>query len=50
MTIMAYNAARFGYEECDAPILEPTELCLAKGNQEIIDEQTYSFQDRGNER
>lgn len=39
---------RFGYEEYDAPILEPTELFLAKGNQEIIDEQTYTFTDRGN--
>lgn len=38
---------RFGYEEYDAPILEPTDLFLAKGNQEIIDEQTYTFQDRG---
>lgn len=38
---------RFGYEEYDAPILEPTELYLNKGNQEIIDEQTYSFTDRG---
>ncbi|MFZ2513298.1 MAG: histidine--tRNA ligase [Candidatus Saccharimonadales bacterium] len=37
----------FGYEEYDAPILEPTDLFLAKGNQEIIDEQTYTFQDRG---
>lgn len=38
---------RFGYEEYDAPILEPTELYLSKGNQEIIDEQTYTFIDRG---
>lgn len=38
---------QFGYEEYDAPILEPTELFLAKGNQEIIDEQTYTFSDRG---
>lgn len=37
----------FGYEEYDAPILEPTELFLSKGNQEIIDEQTYTFTDRG---
>ena len=37
----------FGYEEYDAPILEPTDLFLAKGNQEIIDEQTYTFLDRG---
>jgi histidyl-tRNA synthetase len=33
----------FGYEAYDAPILEPTDLFLAKGNQEIIDEQTYTF-------
>ena len=38
---------RFGYEAYDAPILEPTELYLSKGNQEIIQEQTYSFTDRG---
>lgn len=38
---------RYGYEEFMTPILEPTELFLAKGNQEIIDEQTYSFTDRG---
>lgn len=38
---------RFGYEEYDAPILEPTELYLSKGNSEIIAEQTYTFQDRG---
>lgn len=40
-------AERYGYEEYDAPILEPTEMYLAKGNQEIIDSQTYSFEDRG---
>jgi histidyl-tRNA synthetase len=38
---------RFGYEEYDAPLLESTELYLSKGNQEIIDEQTYTFTDRG---
>lgn len=38
---------QFGYEEYDAPILESTDLYLAKGNQEIIDEQTYTFADRG---
>ena len=38
---------RFGYEEYNAPILEPTELYLSKGNEEIINEQTYTFQDRG---
>jgi histidyl-tRNA synthetase len=37
----------FGYEEYDAPILELTDLYLSKGNQEIIEEQTYTFKDRG---
>jgi histidyl-tRNA synthetase len=40
-------AERFGYEEYDAPILEPLELYLAKSSQEIVDEQTYAFVDRG---
>jgi histidyl-tRNA synthetase len=38
---------QFGYEGYDAPILEPTELYLSKGNEEIITEQTYTFSDRG---
>lgn len=38
---------RYGYEEYDAPLLEPTELYLSKGNEEIINEQTYTFKDRG---
>jgi histidyl-tRNA synthetase len=38
---------RYGYEEYDAPILEPTDLYLIKGNQEIISDQTYTFKDRG---
>jgi len=39
---------RFGYEEYDAPILEPTELYTSKTSEEIVSEQTYSFVDRGN--
>ncbi len=38
---------RFGYEEYDAPILEPLDIYLAKTGSEIVDEQTYSFTDRG---
>ena len=38
---------RFGYEEYDAPILEPLEIFLAKTGEEIVNEQTYAFQDRG---
>jgi histidyl-tRNA synthetase len=38
---------RFGYEEYDAPLLESLELYLAKTGEEIVNEQTYTFQDRG---
>jgi histidyl-tRNA synthetase len=38
---------RFGYEEYDAPILEPLDLYLAKTGEEIVNEQTYMFEDRG---
>lgn len=37
----------FGYEEYGAPTLEPLELFAAKTGQEIVNEQTYSFTDRG---
>ncbi len=38
---------RFGYEEYDAPVLEPLALYLAKTGEEIVNEQTYVFTDRG---
>jgi histidyl-tRNA synthetase len=38
---------RFGYEEYDAPILEPLDIYLAKSGEEIVNEQTYTFEDRG---
>lgn len=41
---------RFGYEEYDAPILEPLELYLAKSGEEIVNDQTYAFEDRGGRR
>ena len=37
----------FGYQEYDAPVIEPIELYLSKSSQEIIAEQTYNFLDRG---
>jgi histidyl-tRNA synthetase len=37
----------FGYEEYNASVLEPTDLYLAKTSEEIINEQTYTFTDRG---
>jgi histidyl-tRNA synthetase len=38
---------RFGYEEYGAPILEPLEIYAAKSGQELVNEQTYVFTDRG---
>lgn len=40
-------AERYGYEEYDAPILEPLEIYAAKSGEEIVNEQTYQFTDRG---
>ncbi|MDB5161408.1 MAG: hisS [Candidatus Saccharibacteria bacterium] len=40
-------AEGYGYQEYDAPIIEPTELYLSKSSDEIVSEQTYSFTDRG---
>lgn len=37
----------FGYEEYDTPLIEPIELYSAKSGEEIVNEQTYSFTDRG---
>jgi len=45
--VMRRVAESFGYEEYDAPILEPLELYLAKTGEEIVNEQTYVFTDRG---
>ncbi len=46
--VMRRVAEQFGYEEYDAPILEPIDLYLAKTGEEIVNEQTYTFMDRGN--
>lgn len=40
-------AESFGYEEYMTPLLEPLELYAAKTGQEIVNEQTYLFTDRG---
>lgn len=45
--IMRTVVERFGYEEYDAPILEPLDLYLAKTGEEIVNDQTYVFTDRG---
>lgn len=38
---------RYGYEEYGAPLLEPLEIYSAKTGQEIVNDQTYQFVDRG---
>lgn len=38
---------RYGYEQYDAPMIEETALYQMKGSDEIVNEQTYSFVDRG---
>ena len=37
----------FGYQEYDGPMLEPLELYAAKSGEEIVNQQVYSFTDRG---
>jgi histidyl-tRNA synthetase len=45
--VMKKVAKSYGYQEYDAPILEPVELYKAKTGDEIVNEQTYTFTDRG---
>ncbi len=40
-------AEQFGYEEYSASLLEYSDLYKSKGSDEIVNEQTYSFTDRG---
>lgn len=47
-----YNTVRrvsesFGYQEYDAPFLEPVELYAAKSGEELVKEQSFVFPDRG---
>lgn len=44
---MQRTCERYGYEEYNASVLESAELYQAKTSEEIINEQTYSFTDRG---
>lgn len=37
----------YGYQEYDAPILEALEIYEAKSGDEIVNEQLYSFEDKG---
>lgn len=46
-SIWRETAERFGYEEYGTPLIEPIDLYAAKTGQEIVNEQTYQFIDRG---
>jgi histidyl-tRNA synthetase len=41
------TAQRYGYKEYNASILEPADLYRSKSSEEIVNEQTYTFTDRG---
>jgi len=41
------TAEKYGYEEYSASVLEPADLYRAKSGEELINEQTYTFTDRG---
>ncbi|MEX0931892.1 MAG: histidine--tRNA ligase [Candidatus Paceibacterota bacterium] len=45
--IMRETVESFGYVEYGASILEPAELYRSKTSDEIVNEQTYTFTDRG---
>src|SRR3989338_11584393 len=40
-------AEEFNYQEYGASLLEPAELYRSKGNEEIVNEQMFTFTDRG---
>ncbi len=44
---MEMTANLFGYEPYDGPLIEDVELYMAKSGEELINEQIYSFHDRG---
>lgn len=46
-SVLRAAVERYGYEEYDAPILEPLDIYLAKSGEEIVNDQTYMFEDRG---
>lgn len=46
-SMMRKTAQSFGYESYDGPMLEEVELYKAKSGEELINDQIYSFTDRG---
>lgn len=46
-SIWRSTVEKYGYQEYNASVLEPADLYRAKSGEEIINEQTYTFTDRG---
>jgi histidyl-tRNA synthetase len=46
-SVMKKTAEAFAYEPYDGPLLEEVDLYRAKSGEELINEQIYSFMDRG---
>jgi histidyl-tRNA synthetase len=46
--VMSKTVRSWGYEEYGASVLEPLDLYKSKSSEEIVNEQIYSFVDRGN--
>src|SRR5581483_12470821 len=45
--VMRRVVESYGYQEYDAPVVEPIELYMSKTSEEIVLEQTFVFNDRG---
>lgn len=45
--VMRRTVEQFGYEEIDASVIEPSEIYDAKSGDELAQEQSYRFEDRG---
>jgi histidyl-tRNA synthetase len=46
-SIMKHTSKLFAFRPYDGPLLEPIDLYLAKSGEELINDQIYSFKDRG---
>lgn len=46
-SVLRETAQRFGYQEIDSSVLEPADLYDAKSGNELAQEQSYRFNDRG---
>jgi histidyl-tRNA synthetase len=44
---MSEAATSFGYQEWDAPFIEPIDLYAAKSGEELVKKQSFTFTDRG---